>query len=287
MPFIIQQVSSHGTSNPIFARLSVQTHDLIQFCYISKEKKEEIFCILHEDVQPRLLTCDDIAKAVVSKITSFMSQVAADGLKTQAQGRVFEVPHVIDLEEHIERYLYTAKSVLRDVTKLFEPFFGKQFSGPRYDKIYTWCVQQFGIEDALSKLIKNDHEMWIKQIIRMRNAVEHPGGYSEHLHIYNFEAIFLENQDCPRLIEPSWHLNDGPRVPIRHDLSVFMSNALEFIEDLLVISMRKVGLPRNVEVFQIPESERNPHCPVRLRVGLREGGEIQHPHGGDLPHSGA
>jgi len=89
MPFFIKQVSSHGTSDPIFARLSVQTHELIQFCAISQEKKDAIFRILHDDVQPRLLTCDDIAKAIVTEIEAVMSQIAAEGLKTQAQGRVF------------------------------------------------------------------------------------------------------------------------------------------------------------------------------------------------------
>ena len=63
MPLFIKQVSSHGISNQIFARLSVQTHELIQFCSLSKAKKDEVFRILHDDVQPRLLTCDDIAKA--------------------------------------------------------------------------------------------------------------------------------------------------------------------------------------------------------------------------------
>jgi hypothetical protein len=201
-----------------------------------------------------------------------MSQIAAEGLKTQSQGRVFEVPHVIGLEERGERYLYAAKSVLRDVAKLFNPFFGKQFSEARYDKIYKWCVQQFGNEDDLSNLIKEDQELWIKKLVAMRNAVEHPGGYSGHLHIHNFEAIVLEGHNHPRLIEPFWHLNDESRVSIGHDLPVLVSNALEFIEDLLVISMRKAGLSSMVDVFQIPESERDPHCPIRLRVSLREGG---------------
>jgi hypothetical protein len=192
MPFFIKQVSSHGTSDPIFARLSVQTHELIQFCAISQEKKDAIFRILHDDVQPRLLTCDDIAKAIVTEIEAVMSQIAAEGLKTQAQGRVFEVPHVIGLEERVERYLYAAKSVLRDIAKLFDPFFVRQFSEARYDKIYEWCVQQFGSEDDLSKLIKEAQELWIKQLVRMRNAVEHPGGYSGHLHIHNFEAVLLD-----------------------------------------------------------------------------------------------
>jgi hypothetical protein len=263
-------VSSHGTSNPIVARLSVQTHELIQFCSVSKEKKDKIVSILHDEVQPRLLTCDHIAKAVVSEIEGVKNQITKEGLKTQAHGRVFQVPHVIDLEETVERYLYAAKSALRDVAKLLDPFLSKQFSEARYDKIYKWCVQQFGKDDNLSKLIKEDQELWIKKLVKMRNAVEHPGGYSGHLHIHNFEVVFLAENNQPSLIEPIWHLNDEPRVSIGHDLPVYVFNALEFAEDLLVILMRKAGLPEIVDVFQIPESERNPDCPVRLIVSLRE-----------------
>jgi hypothetical protein len=88
-------------------------------------------------------------------------------------------------------------------------------------------VQQFGSEDDLSKLIKEDQELWIKQLVRMRNAVEHPGGYAGHLHIHNFEAVLLDGQSHPRLIEPSWHLNDEPRVSIGHDLPVWLFAIIE------------------------------------------------------------
>ena len=129
------------------------------------------------------------------------------------------------------------KSALREIAGLFSSFFGEQFSEARYDKIHKWCVQQYGAKDDLSKLIEQDHELWIKQIVRMRNAVEHPGGYAGHLHVHNFETLFFEGNHATQLIESTWHLNDEPQAAISHDLIVCVSNALEFVEDLSVVSL--------------------------------------------------
>lgn len=270
MAFQIKRVSNHGTSHPIVARLTVQADDLIQFCSLSSEKRTEAFSILHEEVQPKLLTCDDIAKALASEIDRVVRRIESQGFATQAQGRMFEVPQIIDLGRHVEQYLYSAKSALRDAAKLFGPFFGAKFTEARYDRIHEWCKQRFGPADELSCLIERDHDEWIHRLVRMRNAVEHPGDRSGNLHIHNFEVIRNEPAAAPSLIEPAWHLDVEPRSRIRLDLPVFVSNMLEFTEDLLVLSIRKSGFPSFMDVTEIPASNRDPRCPVRLRTALRE-----------------
>ena len=121
---------------------------------------------------------------------------------------MFEVPHIIGLQERVEQYLYSVKSVLRDLAKLFEPFFGQQFSEARYDKVLRWCVLKFGEYDDLSKLIKGDHDLWINKLVRMRNAVEHPGVHSGYLYVHNFEVALPESGGQPQLIEPTWHADN-------------------------------------------------------------------------------
>jgi len=270
MAFTIKKVSDHGTSNPIVARLSIQTSELIKFYPISKKQREDIFGVFHQKVQPRLLQCYELKENLLSELTKIGDEFKKEGIQTQSSGRIATVPQVMRLSENCENYLYNAKSSLRDLACIFEPLFGKKFTEARYDKIYEWSKAQFGENDNLTVIIKQDHDLWIKKIVTMRNAVEHPGGYSGYLHIHNIEIASDPKSKEPNLVQPTWHLNNEPRVPILNDLETYIWNLLEFAEDLLVLSFEKFDKKFPIVVAQIPENERDPKCPVRLRMTLKE-----------------
>lgn len=266
MAFQIKKISNHGTANPIAARLSIQTHEVIQFCAIDKSKQEEVLALYHDEIQPRLLECDDISQEISKEILDILKRIEQEGIATQSHGRVIETPYLIRLEQRVEQFLYCAKSALRDLAKIFSIFFDAKFSEARYDKIHTWAAEKFGSDSEIAKLIKQDHDLWIKRIVMMRNAVEHPGGYSGHLHIHNFEIISEPHLKQPKIMEPTWHLNDEPKASIAQDLLVAVVNTLETCEDLLILCMKATGFPNFLQIIEIPESERSTECPIRLRV---------------------
>ncbi|MGC9534381.1 hypothetical protein [Vibrio atlanticus] len=202
---------------------------------------------------------------------AIVEELNENGLITQSQGRVIEVPHLIRLEQRVEQFLYCAKSALRDLSKLFGLFFGKEFNEARFDKIHSWAVDKFGEDSELAMLIKQDHDLWIKSVVAMRNAVEHPGGYSGNLHIHNFELIPDPYSKQYKLSEPYWHRNDDPKAPIAKDLLVFVTNILEFCEDLLVICIKMTGFPDFLQFVQIPKDIRNDECAKRLKVAPVDG----------------
>jgi hypothetical protein len=271
MAFMSKKVSDHGTSNPIVARLSVQTSELIKFYPISKEQREEIFGVFNQKVQPRLLRCYELKENLLSELTKIGDEFKKEGIHIQSSGRFITVPQVMGLSENCENYLYNAKSYLRDLTCIFEPLFGKKFKAARYDKIYEWSKSKFGENDNLTAIIKQDHDMWIKKIVSMRNAVEHPGEHSDHLHIHNIEIAPDPKTKELKLVEPMWHLNNESRRPVLNDLESYVWNLLEFAEDILVLSFEKFDKNFPIVVVQIPENERDPECPVRLRMTLKEG----------------
>jgi len=270
MAFTVKKVSDHGTSNPIVARLSVQTSELIKFYPIGKELREDIFGIFHQKIQPRLLQCYELKENLLSELTKIGNEFKKEGIQTQSSGRVATVPQVMRLSENCENYLYNAKSSLRDLACIFEPLFGKKFTEARYDKIYKWSKSKFGENDNLTGIIKQDHDFWIKKIVTMRNAVEHPGGYSGNLHIHNIEIASDPKTKEPALVQPTWHLNDEQPVPILNDFETFIWNLLEFAEDILVLSFDKFDKKFPIVIARIPENERDPKCPVRLRMTLKE-----------------
>lgn len=266
MTFILSKTLDHGTSNPIVARTLPQWSELFGFYEISSGQRDAIYTVLHDGVMVRLLSCYDIAHEIAQKETEIIEQFSCNGPESQANGKVLHLPHIIGLREKSESYLYNSKSALRDFAEVFNILFGSSFDACRYDLIMKWAEIKFGIDANLSKLLTDD-QGWISKIVRMRNAVEHPGGYSGRLHIHNFQ--FVQQSDSTNaLLVPTWHLNDEKPGSISKDMRTNISNILDFTEDVLVVSLDYFKNNFPIVIAEIPEAERNPDFPVRLKAVL-------------------
>lgn len=266
MGFILKRVSDVGSCNPIVARLSLQFAELIEFYNLDESKKESIIELLTGDIQKRLLSCHKEALEVTNEISDALNKIKENGLPIQSGGRVIESPHIIRLEERIESYLYNAKSCLRDVLKVYNILFDTNFTEARYDKAIQWATEKFGENDGITKFLTTDHDHWIHQLVKMRNAVEHPGGYSGHLHIQNFEIVTSNGKKG--ITEPTWNLNDDVATLIRKDLFVFVENILELIEDVVISALEKFGKSPILAIIEIPKDKRREEAPIRFRMGL-------------------
>lgn len=260
MAFQIKKISDHGSSNPIVARLLVQTGDLMGFCTLPKERKEEVLALYYEEVMPRLLTCDTISQRVAKSMDDIFKLLEKEGPSMQAGGRAIEVPQVMNLQQDAEQYLYSAKCVLRDVAGVFKIFFGKEFPGAKYDQVLKWCGERFGVDHALTKLIQEDHDLWLHQLITMRNAVEHPGKL--RLRVRNIEVV------GSKLSLPTWQLNDQKPCDLTQDMLVYIENMLTFCEDMLVAGIENAGMFPGVVFAEIPKEDRRQECPIRLKAVL-------------------
>lgn len=258
MGFQIKKISDHGPANPIVARLMLQTNDLLGFSTLPKERKENILLLYYEEITPRLLACDTIARRITKGVADAVASIEKRGLITQAQGRAVEVPQIMDLQQDAEQYLYSAKSVLREVSSVFKNFFDKEFSGAKFDKVIKWSEKSFGKDHELTRMLQEDHDLWLHQLIKMRNAVEHPGKL--RLRVRNFELI------GNNMSLPTWQLNDGRRCDLSHDMPAYVENMLTFCEDLIVAGIETTGKFPGVGFAEIPLAERARDCPKRLKA---------------------
>ena len=265
MPFVIKKVSDHGTSNPIVARLAMQTNEVIRFFSLSKEKQDRVLEIYIKMLRPRLLHCMEISSNIAQENEVIRGRINGNEIKTQSDGRVVEVPQILRLTEQAETYLYTAKSALRDLSLIFEPLFGVRFNHSEYHKITKWFEKEFGADAPVTKLLTDDGP-WLKRVVDMRNAVEHPEGRGP-LHVLNIELVSQDAQT--RLFqEPVWFLKDEPPFGIVADMRTMTDNLLTFAEDLLISAYVQLHPGSIVQFAQIPEQDRDPKCPVRLRAVL-------------------
>lgn len=268
MTFVIKKVSGHGTSNPIVARLAVQTQEIVQFFNIEKESRDRVLDIYINHVKPRLLSCMEISDAVRQEADEIGARILRNDLGEQAGGRAIELPQIDRLIERLEAYLYNAKSALRDLALTFEPLFGASFTHSRYNEILAWAITNLGVEAPLANLLSDD-EPWIRRIVNMRNAVEHPSGKQGRLHILNFELV-KEDARGRYFQEPVWFLEGEEPAAIAVDMQTMLHNLLTFAEELLVVAHVQLNPGAIIQFVSIPEQDRNPQCPVRLRAVLDE-----------------
>lgn len=265
MGFTVHKVSDYGTSNFIVARTSVQIRELLQPISIEKEKEEKIYELFFMKIQPRLIRCYEISNKISGDLEKIEADLKKNGIKTQSAGEFVEVPHVIQLSEDVEAYLYNAKSVLRDLAGLFEIFFNKKFDHSRYNDILKWAKKYFVKDHPISKFIEAN-QPWLTDIVHRRNAVEHPGGYSGHLHIKNTE--FVDDKKNPHFIPPTWYMNENPPSSIHNDIQIILRNLLEFCEILFVLILQTIESPISLRFYEIPEEERKLKAPVRFGVTI-------------------
>lgn len=165
--------------------------------------------------------------------------------------------------DSVEQFLYAAKGALREIGALFAPFYGKTFDH-KFHKIREWLEATYGSDDQLLATLKTD-AYWIEQILNMRNAVDHPGTPSV-LNIDNFKLVAL--RPTPEVDEPRWRLDDSDASPIAHDMPVLIDNLLTLFEDVLVDCLLRVQPDGPLVIYEVPEDQRDPNMPIRLRVGL-------------------
>ncbi|WP_407120238.1 hypothetical protein [Bradyrhizobium sp. STM 3561] len=236
MPFEFKKIASHGTTNPIVARLSLQILKILQNCKGTKEAKDKIGLLYHESLMMKLLRCWEIKEAY----TKSFAEAAAKYKPPTRPNEPVEVPQIERLEAECHNFLYEAKNYIRDLLYVVNKLYGTSFSeASEFSKarkkgksLIEFATETFGPDDAKTKMLV-EAVPWVEMAIGMRNAVEHPDGYSGQLVIENFRR-----DPDQKLSEPVWYrVKDGKNATepssIRADLDAFIHNMLTLGEDVL------------------------------------------------------
>jgi len=288
MSYVVTKTSDHGTSNPIVARLSVQSRQLMEPFSISEKKKKRVWGLLHDKVQQELLSCYDIWSQILSRKKKIVAKIEETGIQTQSHGRVATIDQIENLKHLAGSFLYSAKSALRDIKFMICEFYETdayickiKAKDLNYKCLKEWAEKKFGEEDEFAKLVSEDFDLWIDEVYSKRNAVEHPGGYSGYLEISNFTAAQDPESKEWKGVLPQWQRNQNQPSSITRDMQITIENILNFSEDVLVHCLRRAGSMVPVVIYEIEKENRDSDCPIRLRVTLDQEKLKSQQNGGD------
>ncbi|AVA22787.1 hypothetical protein [Rhizobium sp. NXC24] len=277
--FVFQQVSNHGASHPVVARLTLQTFELLNAVHIEKETREAIMEV-YMGLQTRLLHCYDLADRIFDERERTLNAFLLELRKGNTS-----VPFIIDLQVNAESFLLAAKQYLRDLVKPLNLLFGANLpieasifwdkTGAGNSQIVKWATAEFGKDHSITKMFSDDHD-WIAELVKKRNAVEHPGGKNGTLIIENFKL------KGGRVVAPSWY-RDGSKNPtpsdILSDILATRENMLTLGEDIVAHAVEQKGMSKALQIAEIPVEERDPKTPIRLQIVLNEEALAKSPKG--------
>jgi hypothetical protein len=263
--FQIQKVSNYGTSTPAVARTFYQGCEILDFFLGAlKAKREEAQKPLWE-LKRHLLRCVEVRDSIAKEVADAHEQVNAKGFEFQSSGRAVTLPGVPDLQSRAESFLQSAKLAIRETARLVEPFFGGTHDH-RYQKLDTWAEQRFGADDEFTLAIR-DWEPWVKSVVNMRNAVDHPRS-SPGGELITTDFTLAGTPPALELIDPTWGLSGDSQRAIVPELDEIVEGILRLGEVILAGLFHKLKGNFPVAIYEIPVEERDPECPKRLRVGL-------------------
>ena len=99
MAYEVQKTSNYGTRHPVYARLKVQTSELIRWADLTKDKQQEVLAVFF-DLADRLFKCHEIYGRLTAALKTTMEE-----LRPSADPRIKNVPHVIGLKGEVETFL--------------------------------------------------------------------------------------------------------------------------------------------------------------------------------------
>jgi len=189
------------------------------------------------------------------------------------QTRAVNIPSVMRLEEDCHNFLYEAKNFARDLLKVFNALYGTQFEeASEYyrgrkggESVVAFARRTFGAEDARTEVVEAAAPP-IEYFVALRNAVEHPSGYSGTLHIRNFRL-----DANGKLSEPAWWREEKgtktPEASIRADFDGIIDDLLTVGEDILVYwAQVNLRMPQFMRIAFVPKENRDPSNPIKYIV---------------------
>jgi hypothetical protein len=234
--FVHKKISNYGSDNYIISRL-MSLNGFIEYYgpFCSDDEVIQNIINIIWDEQKLLMRCYEVRENL-NEETEKVNNEIIEGDKYF--GKTNEAPTIIDIEGKLADFLYKAKMTLREMVNLFKLFYSIDIQEPHYNRISDVILNKYGNDDEFGNYIKGNHDTWIKLIIEMRNAFEHPGEKNRILKVHDYTVNSNEKVVVPPRVEFKQNeLNySGDILSL---MNVVLINILKFTEDVVLFLLDK------------------------------------------------
>ncbi len=260
MPSMAVPVADVGSGNYIVARVFIQTMEGITHTPLRKGINTKELALLAHKAKELLLGCEGSYNNFLAQYDSAVKDIGA-GIKKS--GNVFMgVPTVKGLPDISSAFLMAAKNVIQVEAEIFNEFFQTKFDGPRFDKVLQWAEANLSKNPAFIQFLSDNHA-FLKCIVDMRNAQEHPKKEKE-LIVKDFRL-----QPHHKIAPPTWHVTGSDEMDMKSDMKDILDGLVVFHESLMVYClMTNLNSKFPYKVLTIPEEDRDLNCPIRYKLEI-------------------
>jgi hypothetical protein len=146
--FEVKKALEHGVTNPIVARLTLQTLEILERTTMSKGERDKIGGVFINLLVQKLLRCWELEQRLRDGWQKSIVNFKPPGRGVAA----IEVPQIPRLREDCEEFLYSAKNFLRDLVTVFSALHGSTYKdasdwtpvGKRTDSVMTYTQDKYG-----------------------------------------------------------------------------------------------------------------------------------------------
>lgn len=258
--------SGAGTTNPIVARLMIQTHDCLESLALQRGDKHRILASMRT-AKDEVLNCE-AAYAALRREFATVEHIPQVG-NVRRSGSSIETPQVGELERHATQFITSAKRALQATGEIYNEFYQPPRGGLMRNGNLTYAIAHLAAQsppnDNYVQFLQ-ENEPTVKGLIDLRNGQEHADDNSRTM----IDNIRLGPDG---FVAPMWHRRPNPPTAILPEMAAAWPFLVDFIESNFFFGLQdnaeSTGIAQRLE--QIPETPRDPDCPVTYRLVYERG----------------
>jgi hypothetical protein len=234
--FISYKSGNYGSDNFIVSRLMIEIPNIIELYDINIDFRQEIIDIVH-NISEELLTCYKIQTNVLEEVKQVEEEIEKGKYLVKTFGEKMKKPYVIDLKSDCDNFLYHAKSSIRDLIRILDKVYSNINGERDLSVIAKYLERQASFDKKNSEYMKKENQRWIKSMIEMRNAVEHPYNDKQNreLIIDNYQVDFHKK----KYTDPRWKFTMDNLILVDEyivtSMEYYICNLVMFCENIIIM----------------------------------------------------
>lgn len=254
-------VSDDGSSNPIIARVLLQSYDILNTASFANEVDKEAVTLHLHSCKEALLSSELLARRLISQIDEIVAKIQQVGVSKDNNGRGLNpFPQVQNLDVDCGAFLIQANRAIKIICELPNFFISLDRYDSNFEHLAKSLESQIGTDSKLTKFVK-DNAANIKYLIELRNKHEHPKKEKRTV-IDNFRLM-----PNSMIRAPHWHLSDSEPHSIKHEMLAYIEFLTEMAEFMLIhLVMQSISKTLPYIVLATPEEKIDVTKPIRYQL---------------------